>query len=78
MCFCNKIFLSWDLWCLLARELNKNIFVARDAGNLGPPCSKLSGHVHRHNCVYWTDKNPIFAIKTQLHQHGVCILGRII
>ena len=27
-------------------------------------CFKLSGHVNRHNCVYWADGNPNFTIET--------------
>ena len=30
---------------------------------LDEACFKLSGHVNRHNCVYWADENPHFAIE---------------
>ena len=34
---------------------------------------KLSGHVNRHNCVYWSDKNPLFTIATKLNQAGIIV-----
>jgi hypothetical protein len=34
-------------------------------------CFKLSGHVNRHNCMYWADENPHFTIMSQLNQPGV-------
>ena len=42
---------------------------------------KLSEHVNRHNCVYWSDKNPHFTIATELNQPGIIgwagIVGRV-
>ena len=32
---------------------------------------ELSGHINRHNCVYWVHENPNFTIETQLNQPGV-------
>jgi hypothetical protein len=40
-------------------------------------CFKLSGHVNRHNCVYWTDKNPHLTIESQLNQPGVTTWGAL-
>jgi hypothetical protein len=34
-------------------------------------CFKLSGHVNRHNCVYWANENPDLTIRSQLNQAGV-------
>ena len=34
---------------------------------------KLSGHENRHNCVYWSDKNPHFTIATELNQPGIIV-----
>lgn len=31
---------------------------------------KLSGHINRHNCVYWLDENPHLTSKSQLNQLG--------
>ena len=36
-------------------------------------CFKLSGHVNRHNCVYWADENPHFTIVSQLNKPGVTV-----
>lgn len=38
---------------------------------------KLSGHVNRHNCVYWSDKNPHFTIATELNQPGIIVWAGI-
>lgn len=40
-------------------------------------CFKLSGHVNRHNCVYWDDENPHFTIMSQLNQPGVTVWGAL-
>jgi len=34
---------------------------------------KLSGHVNRHNCVYWYDENPHLTMTTELNQPGVTV-----
>ena len=36
-------------------------------------CFKLSGHVNRHNCVYWYDTNPHLTEKTEMNQPGVTV-----
>ena len=38
---------------------------------------KLSGHVNRHNCVYWSDRNPHFTITSQLNQPGIIVWAGI-
>ena len=38
---------------------------------------KLSGHVNRHNCVYWSDTNPQFTITSQLNQPGITVWAGI-
>ena len=38
---------------------------------------KLTGHVNRHNCIYWSDKNPHRIIEKQLNQPGVTVWGGI-
>jgi len=38
---------------------------------------KLSGHVNRHNCVYWSDTNPHFTITSQLNQPGITVWAGI-
>ena len=38
---------------------------------------KLSGLVKRHNCVYWSDKNPHFTIATELNQPGIIVWAGI-
>jgi len=40
-------------------------------------CFKLSGHVNRHNCVYWADENPHLTIQSQLNQPGVTVWGAL-
>ena len=40
-------------------------------------CFKLSGHVNRHNCVYWADENPHLTIRSQLNQPGVTVWGAL-
>ena len=40
-------------------------------------CFKLSGHVNRHNCVYWADENPHVIMTTQLNQPGITVWGGI-
>jgi len=40
-------------------------------------CFKLSGHVNRHNCVYWADENPYLTIRSQLNQPGFTVWGAI-
>jgi hypothetical protein len=40
-------------------------------------CFKLSGHVNRHNCMYWADENPHFTIMSQLNQPGVTVWGAL-
>lgn len=40
-------------------------------------CFKLSGHVNRHNCVYWADENPHVIMTSQLNQPGVTVWGGI-
>ena len=36
-------------------------------------CFKLSGHVSRHNCVYWYDTNPHLTVTTEMNQPGVTV-----
>ena len=36
-------------------------------------CFKLSGHVNRHNCVYWYDENPHLTMTTEMNQPGVTV-----
>ena len=38
---------------------------------------KLSGHVNRQNCVYWSDKNPHFTIATEPNQPGIIVRAGI-
>jgi hypothetical protein len=38
---------------------------------------RLSGHVNRHNCVYWDTENPHIMFDTQLNQSGVSVWGGI-
>ena len=40
-------------------------------------CFKFSGHVNRHNCVYWADENPHLTIRSHLNQPGVTVLGAL-
>ena len=40
-------------------------------------CFKFSGHVNRHNCVYWADENPHLTIRFQLNQSGVTEWGAL-
>jgi hypothetical protein len=40
-------------------------------------CFKWSGHVNRHNCVYWADENPHLTIRFQLNQSGVTEWGAL-
>ena len=39
---------------------------------------KLSRHANRHNCVYWSDKNPHFTIATELNQPGIIVWAGIL
>ena len=36
---------------------------------------KLSGHINRHNCVYWSHENPHLVLEKQNKQPGVCLGG---
>ena len=38
---------------------------------------KLSEHVNRHNCVYWSDRNPHFTITSQLNQPEITVWAGI-
>ena len=38
---------------------------------------KMNGHVNRHNCVYWADKNPNKVIEKQSKIPGVTVWGVI-
>jgi hypothetical protein len=38
---------------------------------------KLSGHVHRHNYLYWCTENPNITMETQLNQPGESVWGVI-
>ena len=40
-------------------------------------CFKLSGHVNRHNYMYWANKNPHLIIESQLNQNGVTTWGTL-
>jgi hypothetical protein len=41
---------------------------------------ELSGHVNRHNCVYWDVTNPqiMSTVETALNQPGVSMWGMVI
>uniref|UniRef100_A0A0L8I0P7 Transposase Tc1-like domain-containing protein n=1 Tax=Octopus bimaculoides TaxID=37653 RepID=A0A0L8I0P7_OCTBM len=38
---------------------------------------KLSGHINRHNCVYWYSENMHLTLEQQLNQPGVNVWGGI-
>ena len=38
---------------------------------------KLSGHVNRHNCVYWASENPHLIMERQNKEPGVTVWGGI-
>ena len=38
---------------------------------------KLSGHINRHNCVYWSHENPHLVLEKQNKQPGVTVWGAI-
>ena len=40
-------------------------------------CFKLSGHVNRHNCVYWYDENSHLTITTEINQQSVSVWASV-
>ena len=38
---------------------------------------KLSGHINRHNCVYWYSENMRLTLEQQLNQPGVNVWSGI-
>lgn len=62
---------------IMLNEIEENPIIADNIVWTDEASFKLSGHVNRHNCVYWYSENMHLTLEQQLNQPGVTVWGGI-
>ena len=62
---------------IMLNELEENPVILDNIVWSDEASFKLSGHINRHNCVYWYGENMHLTLEQQLNQPGVNVWGGI-